>query len=114
MTSAGSHPKPLHPNTLRVLRAWGLAPASVTPRALAELQAVRFDVVVSLCDRVREICPPFRGSPRLLHWSIADPTRVSGDATARYRAFEQTAREIEGRVEFLLDLLRRLEVRAVV
>ena len=104
VTSAGSHPKPLHPNTLRVLRARGLAPVSVTPRGLDELAAMRFDLVVSLCDRVREICPPFRGA-RLLHWSIADPARVNGDASACYRAFERTTEEIARRVEFLLALV---------
>ena len=33
----------------------------------------RFDVVITLCDRVREVCPEFPSHPDLVHWSIPDP-----------------------------------------
>ena len=38
-------------------------------------RAERFDHVISLCDRVREVCPEFPGGPRTVHWSVPDPAR---------------------------------------
>jgi protein-tyrosine-phosphatase len=71
----------------------------------------RFDRVITLCDKVREVCPEFPGSPTAAHWSIADPA-AGGDDTSTYPAFELVAVEIESRVALLLaDLSIRPEER---
>src|SRR5919199_4912306 len=51
--SAGSHPKPLHRNAVRVMRARGIDIAGRRSRHLSEFAERRFDYVISLCDRVR-------------------------------------------------------------
>lgn len=103
-SSAGSHPKPLHPNAMRVMRERGidLAAAGVRSRHLSEFADRRFDHVVSLCDRVREVCPSFPGSPREIHWSVRDPAREPGGDDETLPAFERTAAELEVRIAFLL------------
>ena len=58
----------------------------------------RFGYVISLCDRVREVCPEFPGPPQMIHWSIADP---SGEADP-YPAFRRVAAELRIRIGFLL------------
>ena len=103
--SAGSHPKPLHPNTVRVMRAYGIDLAGRPSRHLSEFTGERFDYVVSLCDRVREVCPPFPGRTETIHWSIADPTREGDSDSETYPAFERTAAELETRVGFLVQLI---------
>jgi ArsR family transcriptional regulator, arsenate/arsenite/antimonite-responsive transcriptional repressor / arsenate reductase (thioredoxin) len=56
--SAGSHPKPLHPNAVRVMRdEYGLELAGQASKHLELFESRRFDWVISLCDRVREVCP---------------------------------------------------------
>jgi len=62
--SAGTRPKPLHPNAVRVMRGRGIDLAGCRSKHLSEFSAERFDAVVSLCDRVREVCPGTRGRPR--------------------------------------------------
>lgn len=104
--SAGSHPKPLHANALRMMRdEYGLDLAGHESTHLDTFAGQRFDFVISLCDRVREVCPEFPGHPETIHWSIPNPaTGESDDVT--YPLFQQTAAELEGRIEFLLALLR--------
>ncbi len=103
--SAGSQPRPLHPNALRVMReAYGIDLAGHTPRPLAAFADRRFDRVISLCDRVREVCPKFPGDPETIHWSIANPATGEPDAVT-YPLFEQTADELAKRVGFLLATL---------
>ena len=58
--SAGSRPKPLHPNAVRVLASRGIDTSDLRPKHLDELARRRFDYVVTLCDRVREVCPEFQ------------------------------------------------------
>jgi protein-tyrosine-phosphatase/DNA-binding transcriptional ArsR family regulator len=103
--SAGSHPKPLHPNAVRVMRdEHGLDLTGHTSKRLDVFAGERFDWVISLCDRVREVCPEFLSHPETVHWSIANPaTGDSDDVT--YPRFQQTAAELDIRIEFLLVAL---------
>ena len=104
--SAGSHPKALHPNAVRVLAERGVDIAGRPTKPLTRFARNRFDRVITLCDKVREICPEFPGAPIVAHWSIADPAAAGGSDEATYPAFEQVAEEIDGRVALLLADLR--------
>lgn len=103
--SAGSQPKPLHPNAVRVMREeYQLDLTRHVPKHLDLFATQHFDWVISLCDRVREVCPEFPDQPQTIHWSIANPaTGDSDDAT--YALFQKTAAELSTRIAFLLALL---------
>ena len=104
--SAGSHPKPLHPNAVRVMRdEHGIDLAGQASKHLGVFTDQRFDWVISLCDRVREVCPEFPGQPEAIHWSIPDPAAGHDGDEASYPAFQQTAAELETRIGFLLAAL---------
>jgi ArsR family transcriptional regulator, arsenate/arsenite/antimonite-responsive transcriptional repressor / arsenate reductase (thioredoxin) len=105
--SAGSHPKPLHPNAVRVMRARGIDLAGRRSKPLGAFTGQRFDYVISLCDRVREVCPEFPGAPQAIHWSVRDPAREPGTEQQTLPAFERTAAELEMRIGFLLAAIRQ-------
>jgi protein-tyrosine-phosphatase len=100
--SAGSHPKPLHPIAVKVMAERGVDLAGQRPKQLSVFARRRFDYVITLCDRVREVCPEFPGHPGYLHWSIPDPAAAGGSDQETYPAFEQMAAELETRIEFWL------------
>lgn len=103
--SAGSHPRPLHPNAVRVMHDdYGLDIARQRSKHLSVFAQRRFDRVITLCDRVREVCPGFPGPPETMHWSFPDPAAGQDDETS-YPAFQQTAAELETRIAFLLASL---------
>ena len=104
--SAGSHPKRLHPNAVRVMHEeYDIDLAGQRSKHLSVFAQERFDRVISLCDRVREVCPEFPGHPETTHWSIPDPAAVPGDNEASYPTFQQTASEVETRIRFLVAVL---------
>jgi protein-tyrosine-phosphatase/DNA-binding transcriptional ArsR family regulator len=107
VTSAGSRPKPqLHPNTVRVLEdEFGISIAGQQPRHLDTLAGRRFDHVITLCDKAREVCPEFPDHPRRSHWSIPDPAAAGDSDEASYPAFRHTAADIDARVRHLLPIL---------
>ncbi len=100
--SAGSHPKDLHPNAVRAMTEWGIDISDRRTKKLDEYRDQDFDIVVTLCDRVREICPDFPGAPRMLHWSIADPTHPGMPDDQTYPGFKEAAIDLATRISFLL------------
>jgi protein-tyrosine-phosphatase len=106
VVSAGSHPKPLHTNAVRVMREQGIDLSRRRSKHMTEFVGQRFDFVISLCDRVREICPEFLSHPEYIHWSIADPADEGDSDEETYPAFERTADELRLRVHFLVQLLQ--------
>ncbi|MDQ1022743.1 protein-tyrosine-phosphatase/DNA-binding transcriptional ArsR family regulator [Streptomyces umbrinus] len=107
VTSAGSHPKPcLHSDAVQVLREQhGIDISGQRPRHLDTLVGHRFDYVISLCDKVREVCPDFGDRPRLVHWSIPDPAAATAPGPVGHPAFVRTAADIDTRIRYLLPLL---------
>ncbi len=103
--SAGSNPKPLHANAVRVMRTRGIDISRNRTKHLDEFLSQRFDFVITLCDRVREVCPEFPSHPDLVHWSVPDPALEGPRDRATLPAFERTAEELETRIGFLLQLL---------
>lgn len=101
-TSAGSHPRPLHPNALRIMAEdYGLDLAGHTPTHLDTVAGRPFDRVITLCDRVREVCPDRPGPIEPVHWSLANPVTGEPDE-ATLPLFRQTAAELATRIGFLL------------
>jgi protein-tyrosine-phosphatase/DNA-binding transcriptional ArsR family regulator len=109
--SAGSHPKTLHPNAVRVMSKRGVDISGNRTKHVDEVVAQRFDVVITLCDRVREVCPEFPSHPDLVHWSIPDPALDGPNERATLPAFERLATELETRIGFLLQLLEESATR---
>jgi ArsR family transcriptional regulator, arsenate/arsenite/antimonite-responsive transcriptional repressor / arsenate reductase (thioredoxin) len=104
--SAGSHPKPLHLNAVRVMRDREIDISGRRSKHLSKFAGRRFDCVITLCDRVREVCPEFPGAPELIHWSIPDPARDPGSDEETLPAFERTAAELETRTAFLIGAIK--------
>mgnify|MGYP006173082481 CR=1 FL=1 len=85
----------------------GIDLAGRRSKHLSEFTGRRFDYVISLCDRVREICPEFPGTPQAIHWSVRDPAREPGTDDETLPAFERTAAELETRIGFLLEAIKQ-------
>jgi protein-tyrosine-phosphatase len=103
--SAGSRPKPLHPNAVRVMAERGIDISAHESKHLRRFARTRFDHVVTLCDRVREVCPEFPGRPETAHWSIADPALDGESEAATLPSFARTADDIEARVSVFIAQL---------
>jgi protein-tyrosine-phosphatase len=110
--SAGSHPKPLHANAVRVMAERGIDISMRTSKHMDQFRQTRFDRVITLCDKVREICPQFPGPASITaHWSMPDPASEGDADDAAYAAFVRTADELESRIPFLMRELADVATR---
>jgi ArsR family transcriptional regulator, arsenate/arsenite/antimonite-responsive transcriptional repressor / arsenate reductase (thioredoxin) len=90
-----------------VMRERGIDLTGRRSKHLSEFARERFDHVISLCDRVREVCPEFPGGPEVIHWSIPDPAREPGSDEETLPAFARTAAELSTRIDFLIQAIEQ-------
>jgi protein-tyrosine-phosphatase len=81
----------------------GIDTSGLYAKPLDQFVGDSFDYIITVCDRVRDICPAFPSDPAQAHWSIADPVMVEGPEE-RAKAFRQVAVELQTRIRYLLLL----------
>ena len=92
--SAGSQPTIVHPAAVRTLRQLGIDISGQQTHHLSAFADQPFDVVITVCDKVREVCPTFPGGGRQIHWGLPDPAALQDDQQ-RAEAFLWTARQLQ-------------------
>ncbi|GCF07506.1 arsenate reductase/protein-tyrosine-phosphatase family protein [Dictyobacter arantiisoli] len=107
--SAGSTPTALHPAAVHAMAKIGIDISQHRSKYVDEVTHQRFDLVVTVCDRMREVCPSFPGAPRRIHWSIPDPVETVGSDQKVDQAFAQTVELLAMRVNLLLTDLEQKE-----
>lgn len=98
--SAGDAPAVLHAQAIGAMAALGIDISRQRAKHLDEFRDQHFDLVVTVCDRVREQCPTLSGDPPAIHWSIADPLAAEG--AEQTMVFQETAQQLRTRVHYLL------------
>ncbi|HET8999980.1 MAG TPA: arsenate reductase ArsC [bacterium] len=107
VSSAGTEPAGVHPLAARALRDMNIDVRRQRSKHVDEFAGQTFDVVVTLCDSARELCPVFPGDPERIHWSFPDPGAVAGTEEERLQAFKHTARELATRLRPFLSVVER-------
>jgi protein-tyrosine-phosphatase len=106
--SAGSDPaERVHPLAVRAMHHLGIDMGQAHPKHFDRFRDQHFDAIVTVCDRVREVCPVFPDDPERIHWSFPDPAEAEGAENEQYRVFEQTAMQLVTRIRLLVTLLER-------
>lgn len=104
--SAGTVATSVRPEAIAVMDEIGIDIRSQTSKTLAAYLDQPFDFVITVCDDANETCPIFPRARERLHWSIDDPSRVTGEETLRLAAFRRARQALRWRIE--QELLPRL------
>lgn len=104
--SAGTDPAAVHPMAVRALAEMGVDISAQRSKSLEVFAGGRFDHVITVCDRARELCPVYPGDPVMVHWSIPDPVEVTGAEQERMQAFRRVAGQLLTRIDYFLLALR--------
>jgi arsenate reductase len=83
--SAGANPKGrVNPYVLELLRdRYHIEPDGARSKSWEEVRDVKFDFVITVCDRARESCPVWPGQPVIAHWGSEDPDGAVGEDAQR-------------------------------
>ncbi|NJP04795.1 MAG: arsenate reductase ArsC [Chloroflexaceae bacterium] len=108
--SAGSEPSGLHPLAVQVMADSNIDITQQQSNHLNDYIDQDFDVIITVCDRIKDICPTFPNDPERIHWSFPDPAAVEGSDRDRLQAFRKTRNEMQTRIHgFVLVMRRKLE-----
>jgi ArsR family transcriptional regulator, arsenate/arsenite/antimonite-responsive transcriptional repressor / arsenate reductase (thioredoxin) len=105
VASAGVRPGVVHPLAIQTLADMGIDISAQHSKHIDEVQDQTFDLVITVCDQMREVCPALPGFGEYIHWSVEDPIAAAekaGDEETRRQIFAKTAHELTTRIRFLL------------
>ena len=107
--SAGVEPSGVNPLAVKVMREAGVEISDQRSKGLAQLPAVRFDWVVTLCGDAAERCPLFSGPARVVHAGFDDPPRLAAGARTEEEALRHYRRVRDEIREFVAGLPEGLQ-----
>ena len=106
--SAGIETHGMNPRAIKVMAEVGVDISGHRSKNVAELMAVPFDYVVTVCGNANEICPMFPGKAKVVHVGFDDPPKLAKDAKTEEEALAHYRRlrdEIRAYIERLPEAL---------
>lgn len=106
--SAGIETHGMNPRAVQVMAEAGVDISGQHSKLAEELDNIRFDYVITVCDNARESCPLFKGKAKIIHVGFADPPKLAAEAKTEEEALEHYRRvrdEIRAFIEKLPDCL---------
>lgn len=107
--SAGTKPSFVRTEAIAAMNEVGIDISAHRSKSADEFANQPFDLVLTVCDNAREVCPVYPGAQRLVHHSFDDPASVQGSEDERLAAFRTVRDQIRMYFEAeLLPLLAQL------
>jgi arsenate reductase (thioredoxin) len=104
--SAGANPRGrVNPFVLEILRdGYHIDGSGARSKSWEEFLNLKFDFVITVCDKARESCPVWPGQPIVAHWGSEDPDAVEGGEEEKRQAVKRVAVEIYRRLGLFTSL----------
>lgn len=77
--SAGTAPSHVDSRAIQVMAEVGIDLSRHRSKSLDEFRGMRFDYVVTVCNRAKGLCPSFPGGAVILHRAFDDPSTLTGE-----------------------------------
>lgn len=102
--SAGTHPSGVHPLARQVIEELGIDMSGQFSKSIFAMAERPFDLVITVCDDAKEVCPVFPQAARQLHWPVEDPVMSLGPVEERLPLFRQARDLIQQKIrQFLAE-----------
>ena len=109
--SAGTDPKGLNLNAIRVMAEVGVDISNQHSKHFHEFEDIPLDFIITLCSNAKGTCPTFPEPTRLLHVNFDDPSIIVGSAQTIEETLNHYRRvrdEIRSFIETLPNALKGL------
>ncbi|HEX5689084.1 MAG TPA: arsenate reductase ArsC [Roseiflexaceae bacterium] len=99
VASAGTVATRVRPEAIAAMNELEIDISGQSSKTLEQYLGSEWDEVITVCDSANESCPVFPGAKLRRHWSIDDPSGVTGSDEARLAAFRRARDELRQRIE---------------
>lgn len=100
--SAGTEATRVRPEAIAVMDEIGIDVSGQTSKTLEPFLGEAFSWLITVCDQAKESCPTIPGVAQQVHWSIDDPSAVTGDEEARLAAFREARDSLRDRIHMFM------------
>ena len=100
--SAGSHPSRLHPASVAVMAEWNIDITHHTSEPINDYLETGIDIVITVCDNAKQICPTFPGNVKRIHWGLDDPYHGWGAEPEDLLPYREIRDELKDRIKVFL------------
>ena len=97
--SAGSHPSKVHPNAIAVMKELDIDISEHTSDSIDSYISMGIDIVITVCENAKQVCPVFPGELVRLHWNIEDPFKGWKTNSIQLNNFRKVRDKIKSHVE---------------
>ena len=84
--SAGVSPKAVDPRAIKAMAEVDIDISGHRSKSLADVRAIPFEYVVTLCDNAHQSCPNFPGRVKVIHVGFEDPPQLAKNARSEEEA----------------------------
>ncbi|HOJ95364.1 MAG TPA: arsenate reductase ArsC [Methanospirillum sp.] len=92
--SAGTEVTHIHPLAIEVMNERGIDISGQRSKALSEFIDSDIDIVVTVCDGAKAVCPVFPGVKHTIHKEFMDPSAATGSDEEKREIFRRVRDEI--------------------
>ena len=104
--SAGTKPEPVNKYAVRVMSEIGIDISNNSSNNIDEYLEHSIDLVVTVCDNAKEICPVFPKKTKFIHHSFNDPASAKGNDEEVLKIYREVRDQLENYIKS--DLLKIL------
>ena len=101
--SAGSHPSRLHPASIIVMAELEIDISNHSADSIDKYLDKDIDIVITVCDNARQVCPVFSGNVKRIHWSIDDPFHGWGAEPSDLIPYREIREILKDRLESFIN-----------
>ncbi|MBW8016471.1 MAG: arsenate reductase ArsC [Planctomycetes bacterium] len=101
--SAGVNPGKLNDRAVAVMKEVGVDISSHIPQHVDDFAGLEFDLIVTVCDNAKELCPIFGGKGTVVHNKFDDPSEIIATEENTMAEFRRVRDEIR-------DFIKNLEI----
>lgn len=101
--SAGTHPTGVHSYAVKVMAEINIDISQHTSKSIERFKQIRFDYVITLCDKAKATCPFFPGAKKLIHKGFQDPSQFTSSPLEALAHFRQIRDEINDWIKKTFD-----------
>jgi arsenate reductase (thioredoxin) len=100
--SAGTEATRVRPEAIAVMEEIGIDISSHTSKTLEPFLGEAFSWLITVCDQAKESCPTIPGVAQQVHWSVDDPSVVTGGEDSRLAAFREARDFLRDRIHMFM------------
>ena len=104
--SAGTKPEPVNKYAVRVMSEIGIDISNNASNHIAEYLNHNIDLVVTVCDNAKDICPIFTKQTKFVHHSFNDPASAKGKDEEVLKIYREVRDQLEDYIKS--DILKLL------